>query len=626
MNEYHHRSQGQQAVLSHVPLPLAKRLLFVAFTFLVCIPVLNAETGIVVYGSKGTDQRRTDSGHIALIVTDLCAAGINQVRRCEPSEAAGVVITAYANLASDYDKAVIVLPLLDHFEGTHDRDHIPVLSSGASLRSAQIKYWREHLRTYIPPMTQARYTELRADLERFDAGRTVRRFLTMEFLSTLLGGHKHQDATEPIALVDPETQELIPEGRWREAVGTEHTRSSVVITAPASIDQELRLTNYLDHPPFASFNAMSANCSDFVERALLAVYGDHGLRFRPRQVDLADAWITSPIFVATGFLSYLKHNDVAPHVAFMPIIAGTRRSHFSVHSISRGALVPDAGQGKLAMSLKIYFNFLNPLLGVTSFTVDQLSRLSDLPGLVHDCGAGDLLASGAEQHPCWGFQTQARDRVRVFGTPACWKRKESAFQAVASQAVEVGLLESESKHLILRRGQPFLFARLYEHPASDPKRNQPLLTGMFGCTEVGCQAGATSTGASLEDTLQPLAPDAKDTIPSRPDVLVLADSPKPLARQVAFKLMASVINYDLSSEPGDRRSVQDFDRDWKLLIHVAAKNNLTVPAENRSESLEHCSCQSFDLGTESLDAVQVARGFGHTIARVERELVYGPSR
>src|SRR4051794_10309724 len=200
--------------------------------------LLHADTGLVVYGSKGMDQRRTDSGHISLIVTDLCASGIDQVRECRSGERPGVVITAYSNLASDYGKAVFVVPALDHFTATNDPSLIPVLSSGASLRAAQISYWREHLRPYFPPMTKERYTEIREEMDRFDAGRTLRRFLTMEFIGSVLGSHKHQDATEPIAIIDPITQELIPDGRWREAIGTEQLRSAVVMTAPATVTQE----------------------------------------------------------------------------------------------------------------------------------------------------------------------------------------------------------------------------------------------------------------------------------------------------------------------------------------------------------------------------------------------------
>jgi len=589
----------------------------------ICGPTLvRGDTGIVVYGSKGMDQRRTDSGHIALIVTDLCASGVDQVRECRGGERPGVVITSYANLASDYRKSVFVMPMLDHFAGTDNAEAIPVLSSGASLRAAQIDYWRRHLRPYFPPMTQERYTAIREDMERFDAGRTVRRFLTMEFIGTMLGSHKHQDATEPIALIDPLTKELIPDGRWREAVGAEQMRSAVVITARASIEQELRLVPFLKAPQAKEFNVMSENCSDFVEGALLAVYGESGLRFRRRSVDFADAWITSPITVATGFVSYTKKKPEPVRVVFLPIFAGTRRSHYSVHSISRGALVPEPSQGKMAFSLKMYLNFLNPPLGATAYAVDQLSRLVNLPRLIHDCSDGDLLSLGKGSKTCTGKDFDQRDRVRVFGTPSCWKKKQDEFQKLASRAVEIGLLNRDEEKRMLKQGQPFLLARLYEHPVDDKDKNQPLVAGMRACFVPGCP----DVGSLLKNPL-PSGLGSDEAIPGRSQVRLLSESDEPASRETAFKLMASVINFDLSSDPTDRRTVQSFDQDWQLFLHTTAQTHLKLHGSEASgETLEACSCNSFDTGTERKDALQEAREFPQRVVRAERELVTGPVR
>src|SRR3954452_10706687 len=458
-------------------------------------------------------------------------------------------------------------------------------------------------------------------MDRFDAGRTMRRFLTMEFIGSMLGSHKHQDPTEPIAIVDPATQELIPDGRWREAIGTEQLRSAVVMTAPASISQELRLVQYLRQPQTKSFNVMSGNCSDFVEGALLAVYGDSGLRFRPRLLDLADAWVTSPLVVATGFVSYAKSNAVPLRVNFLPITAGTRRSHFAVHSLSRGALVPDPSQGKMAFALKTYVNFLNPLLGLTSFTVDQFSNFVNLPGLIHDCGDGDLSSIGAGAGACTFKDVDWRDRVRVFGTSSCWKKKHDEFQKLASQAVEVGLLNRVEEKVMLKQAQPFLLPRLYEQAAANHSENLSGPSGIQSCLLVGC-----STGPSLVKVSLSSQPSLEQAVPGRPQIRMMAESADETPRRAAFKLMASVINFDLSSEPPERRNVQAFDKDWQLLLHVAEKNNLAVQNTIEPESLEACSCQSFDKGVERKDALQASRSFPQKLMRAERQLATGPTR
>jgi len=105
----------------------------------------------------------------------------------------------------------------------------------------------------------------------------------------------------------------------------------------------------------------------------------------------------------------------------------------------------------------------------------------------------------------------------------------------------------------------------------------------------------------------------------------MAESSEPILRETAFKLMASVINFDLSSEPTERRTVQAFDKDWQLFVQVADNNQLSVGAA-ADETLEACSCHSFDTGAEHEDALQEARGFPQRVMRAERELVAGPVR
>ena len=46
---------------------------------------------------------------------------------------------------------------------------------------------------------------MREKMERFDAGRTFRRAITMEYLMVLLGPHKKGAPTEPIAKIHPVT-------------------------------------------------------------------------------------------------------------------------------------------------------------------------------------------------------------------------------------------------------------------------------------------------------------------------------------------------------------------------------------------------------------------------------------
>jgi hypothetical protein len=215
-----------------------------------------------------------------------------------------------------------------------------------------------------------------------------------------------------------------------------------------------------------------------------------------------------------------------------------------------------------------------------------------------------------------------RERVRVFGTSSCWKAKQEAFQKVASQALEIGLLNKEEESVVLKRGRPFLLPRIYEH--SGNRSREPLLeSAVASCFLPGC-----SRHQSVGKTSPPSQPPLDGgVIPGRPQIRVMVESGEQALRETAFKLIASVINFDLSSEPTDRRTVQAFDEDWQLLVEVAEKNQLSVPSEAASrEALETCSCRSFDTGVEHKDALKEALGFTHRVMRGERELVTGPAR
>ena len=138
------------------------------------------------------------------------------------------------------------------------------------------------------------------------------------------------------------------EGRWREAVGAAHVRSSLLITAPASAEQEEQLIPFIKAVNKEPFQLLTDNCSDFVELGLLKVFAGSGLHFRARIANVADAWITSPIEVATGFLKDAKRYEVPITVASVPMLAGTLPPTADITSISRGDLVHIPTQAKRA--------------------------------------------------------------------------------------------------------------------------------------------------------------------------------------------------------------------------------------------------------------------------------------
>lgn len=600
-----------------------------------CSLCARADVGIIVYESKGADARRTSTGHLALITTRLCPAGIDRLRDCHPGEEPGAILTRYSNVASGYDSSLFVVPIRDHLTATGDPNLVPTLSSGGTLEAMQMEYWRAHLRPYLPALSQEQYELMRDKLKHFDAGRTIRRAITMEYLVALLGPHKKRYATEPIAMIHPVTSELIPDGRWRESVGVQHMRSSVIITASTSLEQEQRLVRLAAETGPQQFNALSNNCSDFVARGLIAVFGDSGFRMRPRALHVADAWITTPIAVATDFVAYAKRQKVPLHIQSMPMLAGTRRPTAAITSISRGALVPDASQGKMAFSMKIYFNILNPLLGVFAFGADKASRFVDLQDLVHKGGSEQLsrIAHAATVKPGSvsrdAIQRQ-REQVRVFGTPSCWKAKREQFARLEAQATELGLISPVERFLLLKPGQPFLLPRLYERMAALRGSEGVLMAGMQDCTLPSC-------GSSVVSSVLPAAGGAKldsessgspfGFVSGRPEIRAMAESGEQRRQVIAFKVMTSVVNYDLSSAPVTRRTSEDFDLDWQLYLEVARRNGVHLTdGDVAPEFVAACSCREFDAGLMKIDAFQQDRSLKQTLVREGLGLLYGANR
>jgi hypothetical protein len=106
----------------------------------------------------------------------------------------------------------------------------------------------------------------------------------------------------------------------------------------------------------------------------------------------------------------------------------------------------------------------------------------------------------------------------------------------------------------------------------------------------------------------------------------MADSGVRSQEVLAFKVMTSVINYDLSSEPVTRRITEAFDPDWQLYIEVARRNGIHLDGEAGSELLAACSCREFDAGLVKVDAFRQDRSLRQRLLREGRGLFHGANR
>jgi hypothetical protein len=596
----------------------------VAVAMYSCLPkTARADAGIVVYGPKGIDARRTESGHIALIVTDLCAKGISQLRECALGEPPGVVITNYPSISAGRSGTVMVVPVVPHFYAVDDVQSLPVLTSGSTLRALQVQYWRTHLKSYLPALSQESYKDLVKQQSTFRLSRIVRGLLTLDFLKKVFD----RNGEETIALNDPLTKELIPSGYWREAIGTEHVRNAIVITLPAGREEELKLVDFIERSRQKPFKTLSNNCSDFVKRGLLTVFGGRGMRFRNRLLDPSDIWTTTPLLVATSFIDYANRERLPLGVSFMPILAGTGRPTAPLKSIARGALVPSPSQGKLAFALKLYINSLNPLIGTTAFAVDKSSRFADLDKLVHERDRlfAPSVATDLELQPSNNATYSKRERVVRFGTSSCWKAKQREFAMLTAQATEVGRLTKAEQSELLSLGRPFLLPRFYEKLANARHPDGPLMSGVQ--SSLGPSYPDVPNTASRLYFLPPNLDTKNEMVPNRLQIRAMAQSIESRKHAVDFRLMISVINYDLASEPKNRRLAPVFDRDWHLLLDVAEQNGLSLAADSAArEGLEECSSRESEKNIAVVDAIQQERAPLHRMSAFFRQVVVSPVR
>jgi hypothetical protein len=545
--------------------------------------ILSAAVGVAVYESKGLDARRTQTGHSGLVATQVCAEGIQSVRRCRPGETPGVVISRYTQLAWGQPLEVIVVPMRPHFLGVDDPADLPLLSTGAVLKQVQIAYWRDHLRSLIPPLTQEQYEKLHREHRRMTPGKLVKNVAQFEFLIKALAPANNAEPTEPVALRDTVTGLLVPNGRWRGVVGVRHERDSVLFLTETTVDQELRLAAFLTEEADQKFNALKSNCSDFVNRGLAVALREMEYERGTRPVAVADAFVTSPLTVANDFVRFLKKRDIPYQVVFLPMLPGSRQPSAAVRRISSGVLLPTPEQGLLAFGIKVGLFQMNPLIPLIGGVVNGFSpainpdrEVTRNPRTLSQFASWDTSGSTSAAH--------------AFGTRACWEEKRGSFRQMVDWLQEQAVLPPGTTEHILRNARPFAYARLLEREG---------------------RVSAGMTRASVASIIE-----------SEP---VFSDQ----IRTDAVQALVAAVNFDLTSFPLDRRAAGEFDADWDLLVR--AMRRFEYPAAGQMEQgVSACSATEADAALREGRKIRDERSRGHGPWRWMKKqgwlLVRGPLR
>ncbi len=115
------------------------------------------------------------------------------------------------------------------------------------------------------------------------------------------------------------------------------------------------------------------------------------------------------------------------------------------------------------------------------------------------------------------------------------------------------------------------------------------------------------------------------TVPNRSEIQLMTRSKLTSERLTASRLMTSVINYDLASEPRNRRRSSSFDDDWNLYLDAAQGAGVPVEPEER-EGVEECSMRELRGNPTRVDAIKEESAIGRQMVSWVRRLVVSPTR
>lgn len=570
----------------------SKSLLQITFLFtgalLIFCPVAHAATGVIVYESRGMDTRRTQTGHAALVLTQVCADGLISVRACTAGEHPGVVVTRYTNLAWGSPIEFMVLPLRDHFLGTDDPDKVPLLTTGPVLREMQMQYWRSHWKEAIPPMDANEYERHRKELDHMTMIKALKYVGQFEFLFKLLAPGKKSEPTAPIALRDPVSGVLVRDGRWRGVLGVQHERDSYVFITPTETEQELSLVEFLKDERHTRFNLLASNCSDFVGHALSYMFAAEKFKRRPRMLAFGDSFISSPVSLTSDFVHFANDRKMPLAVFFVPQMAGSRSKSTGARTTVAGCLNPSFRQGLLAFGVKAYLLEMNFLVPALAFAADKLSFNVNLDkeATAQALPLGELL--GEKPEPEYRRVPTRLEQTSYFGTKQCWKDRREEFKGMIGFAVERGLVPAES----VRRATTFFWPA---NLAQDLEKRGLLSPEKVLQLNRGWASKLNETDAIPETDL-----------PLLTRYLILA------------------VNFDLGQDALDRRSAPEFDRDWNLLSRA-----LKQVGYSRDASKTVSACSSDEVQRTGMLAVaerRKATGFTYSAGRELKAAFQGTLR
>jgi hypothetical protein len=253
------------------------------------------------YGHLGA---LTPTGHVAIYLSDVCAATPLRLRRCDPGET-GVVLSRYHHI-NGYDW--MAMPLLPYLYAVNNPQDIPADSSKITAMRLRNQYRRTYLREYIPD--------------------------------------------------DP--HRAIPKGSWTELLGESYIRKIYgfsLETRPEQDDEFIAIFNSRNN--HSRYNLVFRNCANFAEN-ILNFYYPHSVH----RNFITDFGIMTPKQTARSFEKYARrHTDLDFTTFVIPQVPG--RIHRS--SPIRGVLESLVSTKKYILPLAVLHPFVAGSLLVVYF-------------------------------------------------------------------------------------------------------------------------------------------------------------------------------------------------------------------------------------------------------------------
>jgi hypothetical protein len=238
------------------------------------IPRAHAGATLLLEEPYSYDGAFAGTGHVAVYLSNVCAATPVVLRRCAEGES-GVVLSRYDGIAG-YDW--IAIPLIPYLYAVDRPEAIPLFADAKLVAFLRDQYRRDYLESLAPDLPD--------------------------------GG--------------------MPASNWYELVGSSYDRTIYGFEIETKPEQDaLLIGRFNSQPNRERYNFIKRNCADFV-REVVDFYYPHALH---RSV-IGDLGVTTPKQIAKMMARYSHHHpELQSSVFLLPQVPGSVRRSKPVHGV-----------------------------------------------------------------------------------------------------------------------------------------------------------------------------------------------------------------------------------------------------------------------------------------------------